>query len=83
MGIYDEFQSRIRSSAMCRDDRGLGVFLQRLCDRMGIAALRDDSMAPLLHDPRVPEFLRLFREEAALMVVLLRATQDDKKRRAS
>lgn len=82
MGIYDEFASRVRSAAMCRDDQGLGGFLQRVCDRLGITQLNlhEPPLVHLVADPRVPEFLRLFREETLYLMALLRAAQDQQRR---
>jgi hypothetical protein len=73
MGIYDEFQQKIRSAAHCAT---LTEFVSRLADKMGAIALSDPRVLQICSSGKDEELLAILREEAAIVVLLVRQTQE-------
>jgi hypothetical protein len=73
MGIYDELQQKIRSAAHCAT---LPQFVSRLADGMGAIALSDPRVVEICDSGMDEELLSVLRDEAHIVVLLLRQTQE-------
>ena len=67
--IYDEFCSKIRSSALTGNMR---AFIESLCSKMGVRSLSDTQILNLLKDGDEYDMLRILRDETQYLILLLR-----------
>lgn len=68
MKIYDEYTSKIKSSACALS---LAVFVERLCAKMGIRSIDDTSIAPIVAE-NSEAVLDALRNETQFVVLLMR-----------
>lgn len=79
--IWRQFEDQIRSAAYTTT---LSLFLSRICSRLSVS-LRDDALQTIRdlvscgHDR---EMLRIFRDESAYCVTIVRLTNDERRERS-
>lgn len=76
MKIYDEYTSKVKSSAMTNT---LAKFVDRLCSKMGIRSVSEDITVRSMLAANDPEILSLLREETQFIVLLMREIVESKK----
>lgn len=76
MKIYDEFASKVQSAALTND---LGRFIKGLCDRMDVRSLSDKRVLEIVEKYLDRELLKCFREDIALIILMLREEQEKRK----
>ena len=67
--IYDEFCSKIKSSALTGNMR---TFIESLCVKMGVRSLSDTKILNLLKNKDEYNMLHLLRDETQYLILLLR-----------
>ena len=76
MKIYDEFSSKILSSAHTSDMRR---FLENLCRKWGIRSLPDPYILEILNKYEDRKMLKSLREETTYLVLLMRSMIEERK----
>lgn len=69
MKIYDEFSSKVKSSASCES---LSKFLDRICNKMEVRSIPEDPSIRNLIRSNDQEVLSVLREETQFCVLLMR-----------
>jgi len=77
MGIYDELTSKIKSAAT---SNGIPAMLCRLQGKFGVRSLKNTNALAIAYGDDGPEILEVLRNEAPLIVLMLREAQEKKKR---
>lgn len=73
MGIWDEFLGKVKMAAYSQDP---AQFLEVLCRRMGITALKTAEIVPLLEE----DIIREIRENTRLVILLTRGIVEENKK---
>ncbi len=67
--VYDLFASRIKSAALTSS---LPIFVETLCKKMGVRSISNEKIVDVIKDKKNNALLKLFREETALLVLMMR-----------
>lgn len=76
MGIYDEFLAKVKSSA---NTPSLSKFVEALCRKMGVVAMKFDATITNYVKANDPEILTALRDETQLIIMLMREHIQEKK----
>lgn len=76
MRIYDELSSKIKSAAMTNN---LDHFLEKFMTKWGVRSISDFGVLDILRNSNHRELLNILRNDTALIILMLRDFQDNKK----